>query len=135
MMLLFFSLFSISPMHVRWRLPYIIEDDSTQPALDVQRTSSKVPLKVLTSETCRKPSRDFQGTKIKIDDLKKNLFFRSNSLCSIHLFLFFTGRTNFQNFLTGRSKGHLQDPNAGRSGDQMMVRFRNVSGMSSRHIF
>ena len=29
-MLLIISFFSISPMHVRWRLPYIIKDDSSE---------------------------------------------------------------------------------------------------------
>ena len=30
MMLLIISFFSISPMHVRWRLPSIIKDDSSE---------------------------------------------------------------------------------------------------------
>ena len=54
----------------------------------------KVPLKVLTSRIYREPSGDSQGTKTKIDDLMKKMFFRSNSPCITYLFLFFTGRAN-----------------------------------------
>ena len=43
-------------------------------------------------------SGDSQGTNTKIDDLMKKLFFSSNSPCFTHLFLFFTGKTNIQNF-------------------------------------
>ena len=69
---------------------------STQPARDVPWTSPEGPLKVLTSGTSRGPSGDSQGTNTKIDDLMKNLFFRCNSPCFTHLFLFFTGKTNIQ---------------------------------------
>ena len=47
--------------------------------------------------------RDLQGTfrvlsgdQQKIDDLMKKLFFRCNSPCFTHLFLFSTGKTNIQ---------------------------------------
>ena len=68
----------------------------TQPARDVPGTSPEGPLKVLTSGTSRGPSGDSQGTNTKIDDLMKKLFFRYNSPCFTHLFLFFTRKTNIQ---------------------------------------
>ena len=68
----------------------------TQPAREVPGTSPEGPLKVLTSETSRGPSRDSQGTNTKTDDLMKKLFFRCNSSCFTHLFLLFTGKSNIQ---------------------------------------
>ena len=67
-----------------------------QLARDVPGTSPEGPLKVLTSGTSRGPSGDSQGTNTEIDDLMKKLFFRCNSPCFTHLFLFFTGKTNIQ---------------------------------------
>ena len=67
-----------------------------QPAHDVPGTSPEGRLKVLTSETYRGPSGDYQGTNTKTDDLMKKLYFRSNSPCITYLFLFFKGRTNIQ---------------------------------------
>ena len=77
----------------------------TRPAHDVPRTSPEGPLKVLTSGTYRGPSGDSRGTNSKTDNLMKKLFFRSNSPCITYLFLFFTGRTNIQKFLTATSTG------------------------------
>ena len=71
---------------------------AAQPAHNVPGTSPEGPLKVVTSETYRGPSRDPQGTNTKTDNLMKKLFFRSNSSCITYLFLFFTGRTNIQKF-------------------------------------
>ena len=70
--------------------------ENTHPTHDVPGTSPEGPLKVLTSGTYRGPSGDPQGTNTKIDDFTKKLFFSSNSLCIMHLFLFFTIRTNIQ---------------------------------------
>ena len=79
-------------------ITFIVEKQTTQPTRDVPGTSPKGLLKVLTSGTYRGPSGDSQGTNIKIDDLMKKLFFRSNSPCITHVFLFFPERTNFQKF-------------------------------------
>ena len=80
------------------------------------KTSWGRPLKVvlLTSGTYRRPLGDFQGTNSKTDNLMKKLCFRSKSPCITYLFLFFTGRTNIQKFLTGTCTGRLRDPVAGR---------------------
>ena len=59
-------------------------------------TSPEGHLKVLTSGTSRGPSEDAQVTNRKIDNLMKKWFFRCNSPCFTHLFLFFTGKTNMQ---------------------------------------
>ena len=66
--------------------------ENTHPTHDVPGTSPEGPLKVLTSGTYR----GLSGTNTKIDDFMKKLFFSSNSLCIIYLFLFFTVRTNIQ---------------------------------------
>ena len=70
----------------------------TQRVHDVLGTSPEDPVKVLRCRTYRGPLGDSQGTNTKIDDFMKKLFFRSNSPCIIHLFLFITGRTNIQKF-------------------------------------
>ena len=71
---------------------------NTQPAHDVPGKSPEGLLKVLTSGIYKGPSGDSQGTNTKIDDFMRKLFFRSNSLYLTCLFLFFTRRTNIQNF-------------------------------------
>ena len=53
----------------------------------------------------------------------KKVFFRCNSLCFLHLLLIFTGKTNIQKFLMGRSTGRLRDLVTGCPGDQIMGRF------------
>ena len=68
----------------------------SQPTRDVCKTSREGPLKVLTTGTSRGPSRDCNGTNIKIDDLMKKLFFRCNSPCFTHLSLIFTGKKIFK---------------------------------------
>ena len=97
-------------------------DRTTQLARDVPGTSPEGPLKVLTSGTSRGPSGDSQGTNTKIDDLMKKLFFRCNSPCFTHLFLFFTGkRSKYSKGLngdvhgtsTGLSCGTSRGPNDG----------------------
>ena len=64
----------------------------SQPTRDVCETSREGPLKFLTTGTSRGPSRDCNGTNIKIDDLMKKLFFKCNSPCFTHLSLFFNGK-------------------------------------------
>ena len=59
------------------------------------------------------PTGNLQGTNAKVDDLMKKLFFRFNSLCFTHLFLFFTGKNKY-------SKG--------LNGDVYGTQFRDVSG-------
>ena len=61
---------------------------------DVPRRSPKGP----NVRDPGRPSGDSQGTNTKIDDLMKKLFFRCNSPCFTHLFLFFTEKTNIQMF-------------------------------------
>ena len=75
-----------------------LAEEFSQPTHDALGKSSEVPLMVLTSGIYKGPSEDFQGTNTKIDDLMKNLFFRSNSPCITYLFLFLTGRANIQKF-------------------------------------
>ena len=72
---------------------------TSQPKHDVLGTSPEGPLKVLMSGIYREPSGGSQGTNTKIDDLMKKLFFRGNSACVTHLFLFFTGRTSIHSTL------------------------------------
>ena len=103
--------------------------------IDVPKTSGKGPLKIPTSGTYREPSGDSQETNAKIDDLMKKLLFRSNSPRITHLFLSFTGRKNFQKFQTGTSTGRRRDLIAGRPGDQMMGRSRDVCRTSVIHLF
>ena len=66
----------------------------TQPAHDVPGTSPEGPLKVITSVSYGRPSRDSHGTNTKLNRLMQKLFFRCNSNCITHLFLFFTARAN-----------------------------------------
>ena len=63
---------------------------------DVPGASPEGPLKVVMFGTYRGPSEDPQGTNTKTDDLMEKLFFRSNGICIIYLFLLFIGRTNIQ---------------------------------------
>ena len=88
---------------------------------------------------CRFPKglnvQDLQGTNTKTDVLMKKLFFRSNSPCITCLFLFFTGRTNIQKFLTGTSTGRLRDRVVGCPGDKMMGHSRDDHGTSVKHYF
>ena len=75
-----------------------LAEEFSQPTHDALGKSSEVTLMVLTSGVYRGPSEDFLGTNTKIDDLMKNLFFRSNSPCITYLFLFLTGRADIQKF-------------------------------------
>ena len=70
----------------------------SQPTCDVLGTFPEGSLKFLKSRNSRGPSKDSQGTKTKIDDLMKEVFFRSNSCCFIDLFLLFTGKRNIEKF-------------------------------------
>ena len=60
---------TLSKIEGHWRYSTTI-----QPARNVPGTSTKCPLKVLTSGTTRGPSGNSQGTNTKIDDLMKKLF-------------------------------------------------------------
>ena len=109
--------------------------NTTQPARDMSGTSPEGPVKILTSGTSSGPSGDSSGTNEKIDYLMKRVFFRCNSSCFTHLLLFFTGKTNMQEFYMGTSMGRLRDPVAGRPRDQMMGRSGDVLGTSVTHVF
>ena len=65
----------------------------------------------------------------------KKFCFRSKSPYITYPFLFFTGRTNIQKFLTGTSTGRLLDTIVGRPGDQMMGRSRDLGRTSVKHGF
>ena len=108
---------------------------NTQPAHDVPGKSPEGLLKVLTSGIYKGPSGDSQGTNTKIDDFMRKLFFRSNSPYLTCLFLFFTRRTNIQNFWTRTFTGRLRDPVARPPWDQMMGRSKDIRGTSVKHVF
>ena len=75
----------------------------THLARDVLGTSPEGPLKVLMS-----------GTNTKIDDLMKKLFFRCNSPCYTHLFLFYL-KNKYSKGLNGDLHGRSTGPSCGTS--------------------
>ena len=101
---------------------------------DVPCRSPKGPNVRYLQETFRGVSGDQYKNEKKKKKMKK-LFFRSNSPCFTYLFQFFTGRTNIQMFSTGASTGRLREQVAGRHGNQMTGRSRDVHGMSVKHVF
>ena len=77
---------------------WLIKAVVSPPAHHVRGTYPDGRLKVLTSDTCRRPSEYSQGVNTKTEDLMKNLsFYKQWSLYYVSI-LFFTGRTNIQRF-------------------------------------
>lgn len=82
---LFEKLFCLNLIQLILLLVVLIHSASVGPP----RTSHKGPLKALTFGTYRRYSVKFQGINRKIDNLKMNLYFGSNSHCITYLFLLF----------------------------------------------
>ena len=107
----------------RDNLPDKTKDGASQPPRDVPGTSPEAPLKILTSGTSKGPSGESQGTNTKIGDLMKKLFFRGNSLCIIHLFLFFTEK-KYSKGLNGDVHGTFSIPSCRTSREPNDETFR-----------
>ena len=88
---------------------------STQLTRDFPGTSPEGSLKVLTSGTSRRSSGDSYGTNKKIDDLMKKVFFRCNSLCFTHLFLFFYWKNKHSKVPNRDIYGTSMGPSCGTS--------------------
>ena len=105
-----------------------------QAACDIPGKSPENTLKVLTSQTYRRPSGDSQVTNTKNYDLLIKFSFRSNSPCITYLFLLFTETTNV---LKGDNREMSMGPSCGASiaGDQMMGSSKDVHKTSVKHAF
>ena len=117
------------------RVKYLIFIGYSQRTHGIPRTSYEGLIRVLTSGTYRRPSGDSQGTNTKTDDLMIKLCFRSSGPCITYLFLFFIGRRNIQKLETGTYTIRLWDPVAGRPGNQMIGRSRDIRKTSVKHVF